>query len=106
MAHDADVIVVGSGAGGATFAYACAQAGKRVLLLERGQRAPSPPQVHDERDTLIDKQPYDDRRIVCLLRSTFPAACVVRLALATFVRQALASPPLTCSNRKSGARFT
>jgi choline dehydrogenase-like flavoprotein len=36
MPYDADVIVVGSGAGGATLAYACARAGKSVLLLERG----------------------------------------------------------------------
>ena len=36
MPYDADVIVVGSGAGGATLAYGCARAGKSVLLLERG----------------------------------------------------------------------
>ena len=62
MPYDADVIVVGSGAGGATLAYACARAGKRVLLLERGQRYPTPPD-HDERAMLIDKKPYDDRQI-------------------------------------------
>ena len=38
MPYDADVVVIGSGAGGATFAYGCARAGKRVLLLERGRR--------------------------------------------------------------------
>jgi choline dehydrogenase-like flavoprotein len=62
MPYDADIIVVGSGAGGATFAHACARAGKRVLLLERGPRhAPEP--CHDERSALIDKKPYDDRLI-------------------------------------------
>ena len=39
MPYDCDVIVVGSGAGGATFAYACARAGKTVLLLERGRNS-------------------------------------------------------------------
>ena len=60
MPYDADVIVVGSGAGGATFAYACARAGKSVLLLERGPRFAREP-MHDERRMLIDKAPYDDR---------------------------------------------
>ena len=36
--YDYDVIVVGGGAGGATFAYACARAGKSVLVLERGDK--------------------------------------------------------------------
>jgi choline dehydrogenase-like flavoprotein len=60
---DGDVIVVGSGAGGATFAYACAQAGKRVLLLERGQQYRPDERSLDERAMLIDKAPYDDRAI-------------------------------------------
>ncbi len=63
MAYDWDVIVMGSGAGGATFAYACARAGKSVLLVERGQKYMLPEPVHDERAMLIDKKPYDDRAI-------------------------------------------
>jgi choline dehydrogenase-like flavoprotein len=35
-----DVIVIGSGAGGGTLTYALAQAGKKVLLLERGDFLP------------------------------------------------------------------
>ncbi len=31
-----DVIIIGSGAGGGTLAYRLANAGKRVLILERG----------------------------------------------------------------------
>src|SRR5260370_964307 len=63
MPYDCDVIVVGSGAGGATFAYACARAGKSVLLVERGRRYPAGGPVHDERAMLIDKEPYDDRPV-------------------------------------------
>jgi len=62
MEYDFDAIVVGSGAGGAAFARSCAAAGKRVLVIERG-RPPRPngATAHDERWTLIDKKPYDDR---------------------------------------------
>jgi choline dehydrogenase-like flavoprotein len=61
--YECDVIVVGSGAGGASCAYACARAGKSVLLLERGRKYESNPAGHDERAMLIDKKPYDDRAI-------------------------------------------
>ncbi|WP_165221640.1 GMC family oxidoreductase N-terminal domain-containing protein [Aquisphaera insulae] len=63
MQHDFDVIVVGGGAGGGTFAYACARAGKSVLILERGGRQAVGGPVHDERTMLIDKGPYDDREV-------------------------------------------
>lgn len=63
MQYDGDVIVIGSGAGGATFAYACASAGKSVLLLERGRRHAPEDKPLDERATLIDKRPYDDRLV-------------------------------------------
>ncbi len=63
MRYDADVVVIGSGAGGATFAYACARAGKSVLLLERGRRYGRDEQPLDEQAMLIDKRPYDDRPI-------------------------------------------
>ena len=35
-----DVIIIGSGAGGGTLAYALATTGKRILLLERGESIP------------------------------------------------------------------
>ena len=63
MPFDCDLAVVGSGAGGATFAYACARAGKSVLLLERGYPYDLPGPHHDERAMLIDKKPYCDREI-------------------------------------------
>jgi choline dehydrogenase-like flavoprotein len=63
MPYDFDVIVIGSGAGGGTFAYACARAGKSVLLLERGRPYVLKDQAHDEQAMLIDKKPYDDRPV-------------------------------------------
>ena len=64
MDFDFDAIIIGSGAGGASFAHSCAAAGKSVLLIERGQR-PSPGITHlNEQVTLIDKAPYDDRHII------------------------------------------
>jgi choline dehydrogenase-like flavoprotein len=63
LPYDCDVLVVGGGAGGATFAYDCARRGKKVLLLERGRRHPSEGRALDERAMLIDKEPYDDRPV-------------------------------------------
>lgn len=63
MLYDYDVIVVGGGAGGATFAAACAGAGKSVLLLERGDRPPADGPIQDEKAILIEKGPYDDRQV-------------------------------------------
>lgn len=63
MSYDCDVLVIGSGAGGATFAYACAAAGKSVLLIERGPRYPQSGTQHDEQAMLIEKRPYDDRAV-------------------------------------------
>src|SRR5262245_7256929 len=63
MSPDCDVLVIGSGAGGGTFAYACARAGRRVLLMERGEKHGLKEPVHDEQSMLIDKRPYDDRPV-------------------------------------------
>jgi choline dehydrogenase-like flavoprotein len=63
LQYDYDVIVVGGGAGGATFAYGCARAGKSVLLLERGSRYTQNGPMHDEKAMMIDKRPYDDREV-------------------------------------------
>lgn len=38
-----DVIIIGSGAGGATLAYRLARTGKSILILERGERLPVEP---------------------------------------------------------------
>jgi choline dehydrogenase-like flavoprotein len=64
MSYDFDVIVVGSGAGGGTFAYACARAGKEVLLVERGNKPVAKGPARDEKAMLIDREPYDDRPVL------------------------------------------
>lgn len=63
MMFDCDIGVVGSGAGGATLAYACASRGKSVVLMERGRRFGTEGRPLDEQAMLIDKEPYDDRPI-------------------------------------------
>jgi choline dehydrogenase-like flavoprotein len=63
MPFDCDVLVVGSGAGGATLAWACARAGRSVLLIERGRKYEPEGSAGDERAMLIDKKPYDDRKV-------------------------------------------
>jgi choline dehydrogenase-like flavoprotein len=40
MAENYDVVIIGTGAGGGTLAHGLANAGKRILLLERGNFLP------------------------------------------------------------------
>lgn len=47
MTMDADVIIVGSGIGGATLAASLAPSGRRILILERGERLAD---CHEARD--------------------------------------------------------
>jgi choline dehydrogenase-like flavoprotein len=63
MRYDFDVLVIGRGAGGATFGYACANAGKSVLVVERGNRYAGHGQPQSEQAMLIEKRPYDDRTV-------------------------------------------
>jgi choline dehydrogenase-like flavoprotein len=60
---DYDAIVIGSGAGGGTAAWALSRAGKKVLLLERGQRFNDPPAMQDEAEMLIRMRSFEDRDI-------------------------------------------
>ena len=47
--EDIDVVVIGSGMGGATFAAGLAPSGARILILERGERLVDGPQTRDAR---------------------------------------------------------
>ena len=42
-----DLLIVGSGMGGATLAAALAPTGRRVLILERGERLADSPEARD-----------------------------------------------------------
>lgn len=44
---DADIIIIGSGMGGATLAAALAPSGRRILILERGTRLEPSPEARD-----------------------------------------------------------
>ncbi len=44
---DADIIIIGSGMGGATLAAALAPSGRRILILERGTRLEASPEARD-----------------------------------------------------------
>ena len=44
---DADVIIIGSGMGGATLAAALAPSGRRIMILERGEHLRASPKDRD-----------------------------------------------------------
>jgi choline dehydrogenase-like flavoprotein len=50
-----DVIIVGSGAGGATIAHALAPTGKKILILERGEHLPRSRDNWDPRRVFVDR---------------------------------------------------
>ena len=49
-----DVIVIGSGPGGASLAHRLAPTGKRILLLERGDYLPREPANWDSKTVFVD----------------------------------------------------
>jgi len=48
-----DVVIIGSGAGGGTLAWQLAQAGKKILLLERGDYVPREPENWDSHAVVV-----------------------------------------------------
>ncbi|ODS04154.1 hypothetical protein AUC71_05570 [Methyloceanibacter marginalis] len=64
MAAQHDVIVIGSGAGGGSVAYKLANAGKRVLLIEKGPFLPRDRSTLEVREVFVDGV----SRTICLAR--------------------------------------
>ena len=67
MAATFDVIIVGSGAGGATLAQRLAPTGKKILILERGEHVPREADNWDSKAVFIDhkyrtKEHWFDKR--------------------------------------------
>jgi choline dehydrogenase-like flavoprotein len=61
-ALEADVVVIGSGMGGATTALALARRGVDVLVLERGQRLPREPENWSPRAVFAERRYKPDER--------------------------------------------
>ncbi|MFV0426623.1 MAG: FAD-dependent oxidoreductase [Beutenbergiaceae bacterium] len=55
-AEQADVVIIGSGMGGSTMAWALRAAGMDVLVLERGQRLPREPENSDPEQMHVKKR--------------------------------------------------
>jgi choline dehydrogenase-like flavoprotein len=64
--HQYDVIIIGTGAGGATLAWRLAPSGKRILLLERGDFLPREQDNWDSRAVFVEakyqaREPWFDK---------------------------------------------
>ncbi|MGE3251980.1 MAG: NAD(P)-binding protein, partial [Hyphomonadaceae bacterium] len=62
-----DVVVIGSGAGGATLAQRLAESGKSILIIERGARLPVEPHNWSPREVFLRhrykaKEAWTDRK--------------------------------------------
>ena len=56
MQESADVVIIGSGMGGATFAYGLAQRGFDVLVVERGHHLPKEPQNDSPEAVFVERR--------------------------------------------------
>lgn len=62
MQHDYDILIIGTGMGGGTLAYALRNSGRRILLLERGDYLPQEPQNWSP-EAVFDQKRYKPREI-------------------------------------------
>src|SRR5512143_2428166 len=51
-----DVIIIGTGAGGGTLAYALARSGKKILLIERGRYLPREPDNWNSQQVFLNRK--------------------------------------------------
>ncbi|MBT7790194.1 MAG: FAD-binding protein [Calditrichaeota bacterium] len=68
---DYDVIIIGSGAGGGSAAYNLAKSGKKVLIIEKGQRLKDPDIIQSENEMLINRAGYDNRDLQLNKKKSF-----------------------------------
>src|SRR5436853_470586 len=105
MQHDYDILIIGTGMGGGTLAYALRNSGMRILLLERGDYLPHEPYIAELAERLCKQglHPYHmpmgvDRRpggrcIRCKTCDGFPCQVFAKNeADVCGVRPALESP--------------
>ncbi|TIY04174.1 MAG: GMC family oxidoreductase, partial [Mesorhizobium sp.] len=48
MNNTADIVIIGSGIGGASLAYSLADSGRRIVILERGEHLRDSPEARDD----------------------------------------------------------
>ncbi len=54
MAQQPDIVIIGSGIGGATIAAGLAGSGARIVMLERGERLPDTPETRSYKSIFVD----------------------------------------------------
>ena len=78
-----DVIIIGSGPGGATMAWRLAKTGKRILLLERGDYLPRERENWDSQAVFVDARYQAKRDLVQLRRGELPSRACTTSSAAT-----------------------
>src|SRR3954463_16776709 len=90
MSHEFDVVVVGSGPGGAMVARELARAGRSVLILERGRDWRN----HRAYGTYLGPLLYADRRAMLFTREGMNVIRPMMVGGATSMFAGCSSPPL------------
>jgi choline dehydrogenase-like flavoprotein len=60
-----DIIIVGSGAGGATLAYQLADSGKQILVIERGDFIPIEKENWDSEEVFVKNRYTTSETLQC-----------------------------------------
>ena len=61
MSDGPDIVIIGSGIGGGTMAAALAASGRRIVILERGERLADCPEARDDR-AIFERGHFRPRR--------------------------------------------